>query len=572
MKAITFILYLSSSLIILSGCKKILDVENITAFDPGKVWNDPQLAQAYLTDLYAKTLPGGWPVNNGNNADELAGNLGAGAVTTANNLFKTWPYATIRNINILFSEIDKGSLTDANKGSIKGQAYYLRAWAYFNMVVIHGGVPIIDKPQGVNDDLLVPRNSTKECFDFIETDLQKALALLPGKFTGDDRGRVDKASVLAFLGRVLLFKASPQFHPSKPFDNTDWAKAYDANKLAKDQLAAMGYGLVANYASIWDKTNKGNKEVILSIVFKKPNKSNGRQEDASRPLSESKNATGGDQPVWEMIEAFPMKDGYPSGSSPNYNYSLQTYWQNRDPRFYASIVYNGSIYELSNKTGRRQYTAKGIATNEDMFGPGQLFNRTGFYPRKGMDPSLLQAAVNENETDWIELRYAEVLLNFAEAANETGRSAEAVSALIDIRKRAGIEAGLLNLYGLSTGLARDQIRDAIYLERRIEFIFEGKRFNDLRRARKLNVTDGMSKRGLLSVLKPGKNPADGATWLLLPEDFTYSVLPLLSNGTNVMSTPNTYYFFPIQRVEIDKNPKLLQNAGWDGGTFNPALD
>ncbi len=572
MKAIKFILFLYTALVLFSGCKKILDVENIAAFDPNKVWSDPQLAQAYLTNLYAQSVPGGWPVNSGGNADELAGNLGAGDVTSANGAFKTWSYAPIRNINILLSEIDKGTLSDGIKENIKGQAYFLRAWLYFNMVDLYGGVPIIDQPQGVNDDLFVPRNTTKECFDFIEADLQKAVAALPDKYTGGDRGKADKASALAFLGRVLLFKASPQFHPSNPYDNADWQKAYDANKQAKDNLAAMGYGLVSDYASIWDKNNKGNKEAIISVIFQKPNKANGRQEDASRPLSESKNATGGDQPIWQMVEAYPMKDGYQPGSSPNYAYNLQTYWQNRDPRFYASIVYNASVYELSNKAGRRQYTTSGIATNEDMFGPGELFNRTGFYPRKGMDPSLLQAAVGENETDWIELRYAEVLLNFAEAANETGNAAEALTVLKDIRNRAGIEPGLSDLYGLAAGMSRDQLRDAIYNERRIEFIFEGKRFNDLRRTRRLNVVDGMSKEGLLATLKAGKNPADGINYLLMPEDFNYSVLPLLSNGTNVMSTPDTYYFFPLATGELEKNPKLIQNTGWDGGTFNPALD
>ena len=572
MNAKIFLIAFSVSHLLFSGCKKVLDVENISAFDPNKVWSDPQLAQAYLTDLYSRSLPGGWPLNNGANADELAGNLAAGAVTTANSAFKSWPYATIRNINILFSEIDKGSLPDVVKNPIKGQAHFLRAWVYFNTVVLHGGVPILKEPQGLKDDLFVVRNTTKECFDFIESELQNAMTFLPDKYTGDNRGRADKATALAFLGRVLLFKASPQFHSTNPYNNADWTKAYEANKKAKEDLAALGYGLVANYASIWDKNNKGNKEAILSVIFRKPNKSNGRAEDASRPLSESKNATGGDQPIWQMIEAFPMKDGYQPGASPTYAYNLQTYWMNRDSRFYANVVYNGAIYELSNKAGRRQYTVKGIATNEDMFGPGQLFNRTGFYPRKGMDPSLLQAAVNENETDWIELRYAEVLLNFAEAANETGHTNEAIQVLIEIRKRAGIEAGAGNLYGLATALTREQVRDAIYHERRIEFIFEGNRFNDLRRARRLNVIDGMSKTGLLAELKAGKNPADGLNYSLLPEDFNYTVLPLLSNGTNVMATPPAYYFFPIPKAEIDKNPKLLQNTGWDGGTFNPVLD
>lgn len=572
MKKFAFIIYCSITVALHSGCNKILDVENIAAFDPNVVWNDPQLSNAYLAALYARTMPGGWPVNNGQYADELVGNLGAGDVTSQNNAFKSWPYGTIRNINILLDEMDKGSLEDDIKNPIKGQAYFLRAWNYFNMVVLHGGVPIIDKPLGLTDELEVPRNSTKECFEFIEADIMKAMELVDEKYTGDNRGRADKATLKAFLGRVLLFRASPQFHSNNYYDNEDWIRAYDANKVAKDDLTALGYGLLDDYSAIWNKDNKGNKEVVFSVVFRKPNKTNGRLEDACRPLSESKNATGGDQPVWEQIAAFPMKDGYQPGSSPNYNYDVQTYWENRDPRFYSSVVFNGAIFELSNKAGRRQYTSNGIATREDMFGPGQIFNRSGFYPKKGLDPSLLQAAVNENETDWIEIRFAEVLLNYAEAANETGHTAEAIQVLKDIRKRAGIEPGILETYGLSATMDRNQVREAIYNEKRIEFIYEGHRFRDLRRARKLNEVDGMTKHGLLAELKSGLDPADGVQNLLTPDDFNYSVIPLLLNGTNVMSLPPAYYFFPISRAEIDKNPNLQQNIGWDEGTFNPTLD
>lgn len=571
MKIISNTLCFLCLLIFLPSCKKILDVENVSAFDPNKVWNEPQLAQAYLTNIYPNVF-GGWPVDNGSNADELFGNLEVDAVTTINGSFKRWPYLTIRTINILLSEIDKGSLPASIKNPIKGQAYFMRAFLYFNMVIYHGGVPIIDKPQGLNDDLMVKRNSTKECFDFIESDLRNATTLLPDKYTDANRGKIDKATVLAYLGRVLLYRASPQFHPINPYNNADWTRAYEANKQAKDQLAALGYDLNPDYAGIWSKNNKGNKEVVFSVIFKKPNKTNGRREDNCRPLSESKNATGGDQPIWEMIQAYPMKDGFQPGSSPTYTYNLQTYWTNRDPRLYASIIYNGALYELSGKTGRRQYTAAGVAHQDDMFGPGQNYSRTGFYPLKGMDPTLVQPDVTNNETDWIELRYAEVLLNFAEAANETGKPNEALDVLIRIRKRAGIDPGANNLYGLGASMGREDVRKAIYKERRIEFIFEGKRFDDLRRTRSLNEINRMRKNGLLATLKEGKNPADGNTYLLKPEDFNYTVLPLLGNGTNIMSTPDTYYFFPIQKAEIDKNPNLIQNVGWDGGTFNPALE
>jgi len=572
MKKAAFILYIAISVAIGQGCNKILDVENIAAFDPNVVWNDAQLANAYLADLYARTMPSGWPVNNGQYADELVGNLGAGDVTPQNDAFKVWPYGTIRNINILLDEIDKGALTDEVKDPIKGQAYFLRAWNYFNMVAMHGGVPIIEKPLGLTDELMVTRNSTKECFDFIEADILRGMELVENQYTGDNRGRADKASMKAFLGRVLLFRASPQFHPDNPYTNQDWPRAYEATKAAKDELAAWGYQLIDDYSAIWDKDNKGNPEAVLSVVFRRPNKMNGRQEDGARPLSESKNSTGLDQPIWEQVAIFPMKDGYLPGSSPNYNYDLQTYWENRDPRFEASLVYNGDIFELSNKAGRRQYTANNIATREDMFGPGQLYNRSGFYPRKGLDPTLLQASVNENETDWIEIRYAEVLMNFAEAANETDHPAEALQVLREIRQRAGIEPGPMDHYGLPAVMNKEEIREAIYHEKRIEFMFEGHRFRDLRRARKLDEVDGMSKHGLLAELKPGEDPTDGALNLLTPDDFTYSVIPLLSNGTNLMSLPTTYYFFPLSRNELDKNPNLEQNSGWEGGTFNPTLD
>ena len=151
MKKISYTVCFLAFLISLSGCKGILDIENVSAFNPNKVWNDAQLAQAYLNNIYPNVF-GGWPVNNGGNADELFGNLGVDAVTANNTSFKRWPYATVRNINVLLSEIDKGGLSATAKDPIKGQAYFMRAFLYFNTVIYHGGVPIIDKPQNINDD------------------------------------------------------------------------------------------------------------------------------------------------------------------------------------------------------------------------------------------------------------------------------------------------------------------------------------------------------------------------------------------------------------------------------------
>lgn len=567
MKKILYIAAITLGLNLISqSCKndKLLNLENPGAYNPEDVWFDPKLANAYLIDTYA-SLPG-WPLNQGDWADESLGLITADYVNPSNTNFKYWPYQTIRKLNVLFSEIDKGTLSESLKTSLKGQAYFLRAFHYFKAVVYHGGVPIITKPQLLTDSLNVARNSTKECFDFIIQDLDNAIAALPNRYTGADYGRIDKAAALAFKGRVLLYKASPQFNPTNPYGNAFWQDAYTATKTAKTTLEGLGFALFADYGNIW--FNEANNENVLTVIYQNPGKVNGRSESCVRPLSQSKNCTGGDNPIWELVESYPMKDGKKPGES-KYTYDVQTFWQNRDPRFDATIAYNGSIFPLGVSADRRQYTDLKVGAIDDGFGVGQTFSRSGFFTRKGVDNSLPQAQVDLNAVDWVEIRFAEVLLNFAEAANETGHQDEALAVLKQIRQRAKIEPGTDDMYGLPAGMTRTQMRDAIYNERKLEFTFEGKRFWDLRRARRLSEINGKPKHGLLAQLKPGLNPTD-RTKTFLPTDFDYTVSELIVNGPKNMVTPDSYYFFPISQGEIEKNAKLKQNKDW-GGTFDPTL-
>jgi len=564
MKNILFALVLLSSFLF-ENCDN-LDVKNMSAFDPDDVWNDEALASAYLTDLYA-TLPG-WPVNDGGNADESDGILEQGDIQTTTSNFKYWPYTTIRKINVLLNEIDNGTLSNDIKSTIRGQAYFLRAFHYFKAVVYHGGVPIIKTPQLLTDDLMVPRNTTKECFDFIIEDLDNAISALPDQFTGSDYGRIDKAAALAFKGRVLLFKASPQFNPSNPYGNAYWQEAYEATKAAKEKLVTLGYGLVDNYDDIF--MTEGHKEAVLAVVYTNPGKVNGRQETGVRPLSQSMNATGSDQPIWKLVGSYPMADGKQPGASEKYAYDIQSYWENRDDRFYSTIAYNACILPLGVSNDRRQYNDGIVGDPLDAFYPGAMYHRTGFYCRKGIDNALSQAEVDLNAVDWLEIRFAEVLMNYAEAANEKGYSDEALSILKQIRSRAGIEPGNDGMYGL-TASSKEEIREAIHLENYIEFAFEGRRFWELRRSRKLHtIINGMHKYGLRSVLKSELDPLANVAYL--PGDFNYSVLEIENDGTKEMYVPETYYFFPIAQDEIEKNTSLKQNTGWDSGTFNPVLE
>ena len=567
--------------VIFSGCKKVLDLEDKTHYPGTGTFDDESTANAYLSNLYAITFTG-WPVNMGNNADESGGINGDGWITTDNGTMKFWPYDAIRKINILLKEMNTSVLPENKKAPMVGQAKFLRAFLYFKMVYYYGGVPIIEVPQDYQtDDLMVARNSTAECFDFIMKDLNEAETALPVKYDGSNRGRIDQASVKAFKGRVLLYKASPQFNPTDFYDNAYWADAYTANKNAKDFLDANGYGLLDNFNAVFE--TKAHKENILSVIYTNPAKTNGRGEDAVRPLSDSKNATGGDQPIWAMAEAFPMKDGKKPGDPTSaYTYNVQTFWKNRDPRFDATMVWNGSVYELSGITGRRQYTMTNIAKSMDAFGyviQGETAYRTGLFTRKGIMEQLPSPQVTLNDVDWPEIRYAEVLFNYAEAANETGKSEESLAVLKAIRQRAGIEAGTDGMYGLKSGMTREEMREAILDEKYIEFMFEGKRFWDLRRHRMLNKLDGMRKYGIMAMKVNGHtydqvtqdDISKGNSFQLLPEDFEYQVVELITTGPTQMVMPDKYYFFPIQLSNINQNPNLKQNKDW-GGDFDPVLN
>lgn len=576
----TLILCTIMILSLIGSCSKVLnDVEDLSRYPAKGTFDDPFIASAYLSNLYAQSLTG-WPLDMGFYSDESKGIAGEGTITTDNGTMKFWPYAAIRSINIFLKEMATSTISDAQKQPMVAQAKFLRAFLYFKMVYYHGGVPIIEVPQEQSDDLKVKRNSTAECFDFIVRELDQALASLPPKRVDGERGRIDQAIVKAFKGRVLLYKASPQFNPTNPYGNTYWQEAYTVNKDAKDFLDQNGYGLLEDFKNVFE--TKGHRENIFSVIYTNPAKTNGRREDAVRPLSESKNATGSDEPIWAMAEAFPMKDGKkPGDPSSKYNYSLQTYWKNRDPRFDATMVWNGEIYELSGIKGRRQYTMAGIAKSVDAFGlnlQGENYSRTGLYTRKGIMEQLPSPQVTLNDVDWPEIRYAEVLFNYAEAANETGKLLEALTVLKAIRHRAGIEPGVDGMYGLKTGMTREEMRIALLDEKYVEFMFEGKRFWDLRRHRLLHKLDGMHKYGIMAKAVNGRTAeqitaddvAKANRFELLPEHFTYEVVELITNGPKAMVMPETYYFFPIQLVNINQNSNLEQNKGW-GGNFDPTL-
>jgi hypothetical protein len=574
-----------------TGCDT-LDIDNLESYDASSVWADANLAEAYINNLYASCFDN-WSTSADTNSEQQSGVVFyLGLITETGSSYKCWNYTTIRSINLAIQELENGNLS--NKAELLGQALFMRAYMYYEMVQYHGGVPYIKVPQDKDtDDLYVKRNSSKECFEYIVADLDEAIKDLPAKNASgsSDYGRIDQCFAKAFKAKVLLLKASPLFNPSNPNDNAYWQEAYAAAKEAYDFCVANGSSLTEDYANIW--LVEGGPEVIFPVINSNPNRTSSYAA-YTRPASIARGVNSSN-PTWEFVKEFPMLDGkaYDDPTGKYYvgdeDALLKCFWKNRDPRFDLNVLYNGREYPVADKvSGYRQYNALGLCSGDDQYGinPAAHTNAvnndiyTGFYNYKAADMTLTQANVLTYDIDHILMRFAEVMFIYAEAANETGHQDVAIDMLKQIRKRAGIEAGDDGLYGLKVS-SRTEIRQAILDERNIELCFEGHRFWDLRRTRNMMQLNGLIKHGLEAIAIN----ADGTDmdisearkltdeYKLTTGDFRYTVLtvPYTPAAEKEFIIEEKFYFFPIMKTYLDENSNLEQNNNW-GGTFDPTME
>lgn len=577
-----------------------LDLENLGSYDADKVWNDEKLAKANLAYIYANVFPQ-WTIG----ADAIGGQqpgiyFQESYISVTSTNLKKWSYENIRLINEAIQNLEAGSISENIKRPLIGECLFMRAYLYFEMLVYHGGIPYIKVPQDrKKDDLYVSRNTSKECFDFIIKDLDDAInsglqvRIAP---TAANFGRIDKAFVLSFKAKVLLQKASPQFNPKNPYGNEYWKEAYDAAKTAYDYCISNKISLMTNYGDVWK--DGGCAEEIFTRIYDYPNTVTSYYEWYSRPSSFSSGSVSGTGPTWEMVKSYPMLDGKmyddPSGKyfGGTEDEFMQKYWMNRDPRFNVTVLYPGIEYPVAGaRAGYRQYSALGLAHINDNYGQnpnaGEISANndilTSFYILKGTDQTLSKAEVGAFSNDLPIMRFAEVMMIYAEAANETGHSDITLDMLKQIRKRANIEPGDDGNYALPNG--REALREAVLEERNIEFCFEGHRFWDLRRTRNLNRLSGLTKHGLESIVieanEEGKPEMDmnkakklANDFLLTPSDFKYRKQQVPLSAASVKEygeMKESYYFFPIEQKHIDANSNIKQNKDW-GGTFDPTLD
>ncbi|MBD2755736.1 RagB/SusD family nutrient uptake outer membrane protein [Spirosoma validum] len=573
----------------LTGCMKVLDKTDLSSTSGALIFNDSTLTQMNLDYIYDQNLPAGIPTLGPGTpsvtslTDEsygesklLEGTLLVNEVgdfgtklDAANN------YGKIRVINMFLSDVNGGSLPRLTKNKLRAQAQFFRAWRYFDLVRLYGGVPMVLTPLAAvgveaRDQAFLPRNTTSESFALIVKDLDSTIASVPGKWAStNDWGRITKGSAAAFKGRVLLTAASPQFNPTD--DVTKWQASYDANKQAYDLLTANGYGLNSSFDQLWFQ-EVNNPEAVLITGYNTSSADQARKnngyDNATRP-SYTGTSGGSNQPSWEMVKAFPMLDGKKPGESTKYTYTDQSFYKNRDPRFDKTIAYNGATWPMNGNNTYKLWT---------YFAGGKTVEpkatNTGFYARKAVNPAPAISEVQYSGTDWIEIRFAEVLLNLAESAVGVNKLDEAYTQLKAVRKRAGIEAGTDNMYGLKANMTRAELFSAILYERQIEFAFEGKRFWDLRRWKLIEKTlNGTKRTGVTINLKTTGVPADFATTrdnVSLDKAYTdYFTVTFKQLDTKYsINWKPEYYFFAIPQQAIDNNPKLIQNTTW-GGAFDP---
>jgi len=579
----------------LTACKKGLDYQDTTAITPGNVWSSPALIRAYLTDVYGGSMPG-WDLGSAQSSDEgfsseksmgeyQRGIIGVEKTTASLN------YTIIDKVNHFLDQLATLPTTvldaETNK-RFQGEAKFWRAWSYWGMVQNLGGVPLILHTQNPNDkaSLRVPRNKTSECIAQMVKDLDSAALLLPVTYTdAADYGRITKLAALGLKGRILLWYASPLFNPNN--DQARWTAALAATKAAAD---AAGYDLFPNYRGIW---YSANKEQIMVHQYDFDNKHYANFAYI-RPQPFTNGATDNNRPCLPLLLAYPKRDGSPMEfdatrlDDPAYGDQLLTdFYTNRDDRFYASIFPGGTVYPTMEKfsiadpapttfwmafakSSRNVYDS-----NMNQAVNGYPCSRSSFYDRKGLDTTLTANQVwngAKSRSWWAPMRHAELLLNYAECANEAGDQSIALEMLKLVRKRAGITVGTGN-YGI-TAASQAEFRTAIMNERQVEFAFENFRLPDLRRWKKYDILNSLPGRQLLLlVLKdnlPFPSKTDNIMDATVRAKFKFLYVPSLDNDAAYrFNLDLNHWFYAIPPAQISKEPDVLfQNNEW-GGTFDP---
>lgn len=578
MKKIIYPILLILGIWLLASCesKDFLDETETTDLDELTVFADSTYTTAFLTDIYTNIgfasnfdrFNNGWGTSSGGmqTACDEAEPRQLSSITTDVQFVTgtvnpviisddSWnvPYANIRKVNQLLKHLPNTPLTEGRKRTYGAEARFLRAWYYSVLLRHYGGVPLIgDTIYNYGDKINSVRNTYEECVNYIVSECDAAAKDLPIQPAGRDRGRAGQGACKALKARVLLYAASPLFNGSD-FAPDSYKTLLGYPEYSKDRwrLAmeaaqeVIGTGVYSLYKDNAEEPGRGFYRIYIpsdwvadgaySGTILEHKRSPGRwRESLFQPPS--RNGGGGGWVYQELVDAFDMKNGK-SITDPTSGYDPNNPYANRDPRFYNSITYdqsmlrNGDIENMPVNIFLGNYN--GVPSGQDAVHAG---TPTGYYIKKQQHRACAANFwIDVNQARPL-IRYAEVLLNYAEAKNEyEGPSPEIYSALEAIRERAG-----MNPYSLPADLSQDEMREVIRHERQVELAFEGFRFWDVRRWMIAEETENKMMTGM-EVIRDGNN--------------------VEYNRFNVRKHVfrKATYFWPIPYKEVAKSPELLQN-------------
>lgn len=605
-----------------TSCTDILDQKAVDAFNEESVFEDINLAKAYLgrcydfigadnnmllglrEDLLSGATdeclcihrPGGYPFVKGNMSPDELGHFGNWRFN-----WISWNlYSNIKNVNVFLANVDNvPTKTDVEKEDLaryKAEAYFIRAFNYHNLMRSYGGVVLIDKPFKLDDDFLsVTRSTLDETLDFILADLDKAIAGLPDK-SGMEQGRATKGAAAALKSRILSWSTGILMHggyssnPLISFQSHSRTSLLEAAKtIAKDimdgkygnykltgttdnppaQLTEADVEAYAdNFFNIFTQKGQWNDEVMWGVQHLQAVGNRTTQNRWWGP--NGYHNWGNNGPNEPVVREFEMADGTPfvwDKYNPGDEFTREATAQElaadpeinpyvgREPRFYATILFDGAKWmdrptdgaalDPEGKVQTGYYIANdgtqtaGLDTRQ---GPIEAWNGTknGYYIKKYQDPATVGQYYN-NENAWIELRYAEVVLDYAEACIELGGAnlQAGIDALNMIRNRAGLPDRVTN--------DQEQARKWYRHERQVEFFGEGDRWYMIR---KWMIAGDVIKN--VHAMK-----------IYHYEDGSHKWFYDTSTVVDDRSWNDVNYWLPISRTEINKAPQLQQNPGYN---------
>ncbi|PPL04517.1 RagB/SusD family nutrient uptake outer membrane protein [Parapedobacter indicus] len=562
----------------LASCNKqgFLDQTQSTDLNEQVVFSDSAYTINFLSSMYADIGFATWPKRFGGGGldactDEAEG-TGLGSINTfiqfatgtvnSNMITKdawTTAYTNIRRANIMLKNLPAVKFGDDIKVRVKAETRFLRAYYCFILLEHYGGIPLMgDSVYRKEDHIPAVRNTFEECVEYIVTECDAAAEDLPWMHIGENYGRVSKAACYGLKSRLLLYAASPLFNGDAEvtderlravagypdIDPSRWERAEQAAAQVMEGSGGQyhlhvnndpepGYGFYEVFQL------RKNSEYLLARM----QASNSDLEGIWNPPTFGVSSPGA-RPYLEMVNAFGMKNGLPI-DDPASGYDPEQPYKDRDPRFANTITRDQSLVFHRDGLARRPVNIYIDKTDPNTIKSGQdavyKGTPTGYYTYKMLNRDVA--------ADWFNtytprcfpiIRYAEILLNFAEARNERLASPdpEVYQAVEAIRERAG-----LSPYQLQAGLTQAEMREIIRNERRKELAFEGHRFFDVRRWKIAEEVENSQLHGT--------EPARTSSGTL------YSTINVRKRVFNPRM-----YLWPIPQSEVAKSADLIQNQGY----------